>query len=402
MIEFDRSNKKRFVANTRFFVSRHMLLLMMLSCIAILSNCTKSKVLPVTTTITTPPVNTTSAPAPKYVYTSNPEISISSYICPYSSYVKNTTFIGKLYGSKSGNYSFAGIDNLYAHAYHDSLFLTQEGVYQLFSAQKLDLNILATDDSVTYSKSVTLFPNSFVKNRTIAHRGAYLLLGYPDNSLAALKQTFVLGCQGSEFDVHLTLDKVLVVCHDDTYGGYTIEKATYAQLNKTKLTNGEDLPLLKTFLLETIKQRQTRLDLEIKPSIISKMRGLELGDSVLSLVHQLKAQPWIHYVSFDYDILKRIRIRDPGSDCAYLVFGTGDAAISTLLADGIGMDYCYNDMVINKTTARLNECINAGIYVSVWTVDVQTQMSEVLSVCPKISAIVTNRPELALTLIPRL
>lgn len=395
MLCINRSNKKRLAINLRSFVNSTLLL-----CFTIIwFSCTKSQVIPAPV-VTTPPIVTHSTPAIKYIYTSNPEITLSSYLVPYNLDNENKTFVGILYGSKSKTYSFAGYDNLYVHASHDSLFLTRGGFSRLFSEKKLDINILATDDSVTYSKPVTLYTNEFVKNRVIAHRGAYLLLGYPENSIASLKQTFALGCERSEFDVHLTLDKVLVICHDDTYGGYTIEKATYAQLNKTKLANGENLPLLKDFLLETIKQRKTGLDLEIKPSVVSKTRGLETGDSVLSLVHQLKAQPWIHYISFDYDILKRLRTTDPSTQCAYLVFGTGDAPINRLIADGIGMDYCYNDLVINKITDRLNNCVNAGIYVSVWTVDVQVQMSEVLSVCPKISAIVTNRPELALTLVP--
>src|SRR5690606_17505562 len=57
------------------------------------------------------------------------------------------------------------------------------------------------------------------QNPVIAHRGAFKKNQYPENSIASLKEAIRLKCYGSEFDVHMTRDGIMVVNHDaDFYG----------------------------------------------------------------------------------------------------------------------------------------------------------------------------------------
>ena len=107
---------------------------------------------------------------------------------------------------------------------------------------------------------------SFNKNKVIAHRGAWKAQGHPQNSLASLNEAIRLGCEGSEFDVWMTADEVLVVNHDGDFEGMEIEESTYAQLLTKKLPNGEKIPTLKEYLAEGMKQTGTKLILEFKPS----------------------------------------------------------------------------------------------------------------------------------------
>ena len=62
-------------------------------------------------------------------------------------------------------------------------------------------------------------------NGVIAHRGAWKQKDLPENSIAALKEAISLGCEGSEFDVRMTQDGVLVVHHDPEYYGLRIGKS---------------------------------------------------------------------------------------------------------------------------------------------------------------------------------
>ena len=86
-----------------------------------------------------------------------------------------------------------------------------------------------------------------------------------------------------------------------------IEKVNYKELVQTKLPNGEALPTLRQYLLEGMENNQhTRLVLEIKPSGISKERGKLIASRVVDLVKELNAGAMIVYISFDYDILKKL------------------------------------------------------------------------------------------------
>ena len=128
--------------------------------------------------------------------------------------------------------------------------------------------------SCSTSKKTTTVNPVFADNVVIAHRGAWKKNSLPENSIASLRRAIELKCTGSEFDVRMTADDSLIVNHDPHYNKLLIEKTTYAELEKFKLSNGEKLPTLREYILAGIKNNTTtRLVCEIKPSA-SKERGL--------------------------------------------------------------------------------------------------------------------------------
>ena len=178
------------------------------------------------------------------------------------------------------------------------------------------------------------------KNQVIAHRGAWKKQNLPENSIASLKHAFKLNCYGSEFDVHLTADGVVVVNHDATFLGMNIAKSTYQQLLAKKLSNGESIPTLEEFIKTGLKQKKTKLILEIKPQNLGKERDQILTEKSLQLVRKYKAQPWIEYISFGYDICTYIIKNEPNAKVAYL---TGNVAPEKMKADGFtGVDYHFS------------------------------------------------------------
>ena len=233
-------------------------------------------------------------------------------------------------------------------------------------------------------------PDNFLKNGIVAHRGAWKKDGLPQNSIASLKKAISLEVAGSEFDVQLTADGVLMLNHDAVYEGMHIEKTDYSTLKKYRLKNGEVLPTLDKYLKIGKRQQKTRLILELKPSQISKERSLLLAQKAVAKVNKMRAQPWITYISFDYDILKEIVRLDPSAKAMFL---GGNVSPSQLKTDGIsGADYQFN--VFKKDDNWISNARKYGIETNVWTVNDPLLMDYFLA--RDIDYITTDEPELLL------
>ena len=152
--------------------------------------------------------------------------------------------------------------------------------------------------AVTRLKSSSMH---FASNTVIAHRGAFKKNGFPENSIASLREAIRLGCTGSEFDVRMTADEVLVVNHDHDFQGMDIETSTYEQLLAKTLPNGEKIPTLKAYLTEGMTQKGTKLILEFKPSQLGIARSERVGELSVKTVQELGAQAWVEYITFSYE-----------------------------------------------------------------------------------------------------
>ena len=238
-------------------------------------------------------------------------------------------------------------------------------------------------NSVMAQKKIT----SWNKNQVIAHRGAWKKNNLPENSIASLKEAFRLNCFGSEFDIHMTLDSVMVVNHDATFLGIPIAKSTYQQLLAKKLPNGESIPTLESYLKTGMTQKKTKLILEIKPQNMGKERDLFLAEKALQMVKKLKAEAWVDYISFSYDICTYIIGHMPNAKVAYLA---GDVAPEKLKADGFfGSDYHYS---VFQKNDWINPSKKLGLTVNAWTVNTVPEMEWLLA--NEVEYITTNEPEL--------
>src|SRR5690554_1493178 len=95
--------------------------------------------------------------------------------------------------------------------------------------------------SVMASSSCQPPDPQFNINKVVAHRGAWKLSNNPQNSIASLQEAVRLGCEGSEFDVWMTKDGVLVANHDPDFLGMPVEASTYEELLAKSLPNGENI-----------------------------------------------------------------------------------------------------------------------------------------------------------------
>lgn len=211
-------------------------------------------------------------------------------------------------------------------------------------------------------------PDLQVKTGILAHRCVHGN-GIPENSLAGLRKTREMGLYGAEFDVWVTTpeegvdDGVVVVNHDKSYEGKSMEKSTYSQIGHLTLSNGEKLPTLDSFLEEG-KDGQVHLTFEIKRHSDPE-NSRRCADEVLKLIEKHGyTRDMFTITSFDYDNLLYLRSK-AGKDKLHLAYH-GSKSPDELAADGIdGLAYTMSVFTAHpEWIARAHEL---GMSTTTWT-----------------------------------
>lgn len=242
--------------------------------------------------------------------------------------------------------------------------------------------------AMTLVSTFSFSQSTFHQNKVIAHRGAWKAQGHPQNSLASLREAVRLQCEGSEFDVWMTADEMLVVNHDHDFQGIDIETSTYEQLLTKKLPNGEKIPTLEEYLTEGMKQTGTKLILEFKPSRINVARSERVGELSVKTVQKLGAEKWVDYITFSYEGGKKAIATDPKANVAYL---NGDKSPAELKEAGFfGFD--YNIRLVKSKPEWIKEAQALGLTTNAWTVNLLEDMAWLLE--QKVNFITTDEPEL--------
>src|SRR5690606_4997838 len=204
----------------------------------------------------------------------------------------------------------------------------------------------------------------------IAHRGSWKNTKVPQNSIAALNKSIEQKAWGSEFDVHLTKDDVLVVNHDQDFYGIDIATSTYEDLLAKKHPNGESIPTAEEYLKEGLKQKGTKLIYELKTNKLGTERTLKSAEMTIALVKKLKAEKQVEYIAFSYDACLKLRELDKKAKVHYL---TGDKAPEELKRANLsGLDYHLS--VYKKNPAWINEAKKLKLETNVWTVNNEEDM----------------------------
>lgn len=302
--------------------------------------------------------------------------------------------IGKVISARTGNQGKISLAKDTSGLFR----INKAGVVSLKAKVSLSPSVSAYRYSITLKVDgrlveFELVKDEFIHNKVIAHRGAWKNHQVTENTLSSLQKAIELGCEGSEFDVWLSSDNVPVICHDGTVKGKQIEKTTAEDLRKVDLKNGDAVPMLEQYITTIKTQNKTRLFLEVKSSGISQERSLAVADSAVRMIHALKAQAWVKYISFNYGVLQHIHQLDPGANTAYL---NGDKKVAELNADQIsGLDYPFYSFHSDKKLTQ--DAHQLGLSVNVWTVDKKEEMEFLLN-CG-VDMITTNEPEMLMDIL---
>ena len=222
------------------------------------------------------------------------------------------------------------------------------------------------------------------QTKIVAHRGYWDCAGSAQNSITSLKLADKIGCYGSEFDVHLTKDGVIVVHHDQNVGKIDIQTSTYKALKKERLKNGEKLPTLEQYL-DAGKDLSCKLVLEIKRQKVQSHED-SLVRQCVDMVKSKGLTDRIVWISFSGKACELLHQLLPDAHIQYLL---GDWDPKTIKAKGLsGIDYEQKVMALHPEWIK--ECHDLGLVVNVWTVNDLNTINQFIKA--GVDFITTNAP----------
>lgn len=223
----------------------------------------------------------------------------------------------------------------------------------------------------------------------VAHRGFWNCeaAGFSENSIASLKAAQDNGFWGSEFDVQLTKDEVVIVNHNDDIDGLKIKDHTFAELSSHLLPNGERRPTLEEYLEQGRKCKTTMLVLEFKKQSTDEREDILVAKTIQALkAYKLFDPRRVAFISFSKHISEMIAKDAPRFINQYL---NGELSPEALAAKGInGFDYHKKIVGINKKWVE--QAHAKGMSTNVWTVNAENEMLKMIEI--GVDAITTNEP----------
>ena len=235
---------------------------------------------------------------------------------------------------------------------------------------------------------LTLAASCSPKVAITAHRGYWNCeeAGYAENSIKSLELAQKNHFWGSEFDVHITSDLVLVVHHDATIKGKSIHTHDYADFKDYRLKNGEKLPTLDEYLTQGEKGG-TVLVFELKKQIDKAHEDYMVDKSIEALkAHGLFDPKKVIFISFSRNICERIAALCPGFTNQYL---EKDLTPDEVIAKGInGIDYHQSAFV--EHPEWVGQAHKNKMSVNVWTVNKKEDIQKMIDL--GVDCITTNEP----------
>ena len=229
------------------------------------------------------------------------------------------------------------------------------------------------------------------KTQIVAHRGYWDTPKNAQNSITALKTAQQIPVYGSEFDVNMTADGVMVVSHGPKLESIPdVQKATYKEVKKVRLKNGEKVPTLKQYLKQG-KKGNVKLIFELKVHPAGEIENEAVLKSV-KMVKKLNLEKQVEFISFSLEACKQLAKLMPECMVQYL---NGKIPPKELKEMGImGLDYHYSNF--EQHPEWVKEAHDLGMIVNVWTVNKEDMMKKMIDL--NVDYITTDKPEEALKL----
>lgn len=217
----------------------------------------------------------------------------------------------------------------------------------------------------------------------------------PENTLPSFQKAIDMGADGIEFDVQLTKDGEIVICHDEkidrTSDGkgwlkdYTLKELKRFNFSKPHPEYGfVEIPTLKE-LLNLVKPTKLTLNIELKTSVIY-YDGIE--EKAAQLVKQYDMEERVIYSSFNHYSLQKLKMQYPEVQIGLLM---GDNFVDIPSYPKRLGAMAVHPPVGALTKAYIDRCHEYGLKVHTWTVDNLDKMREVITM--GVDAFITDCPD---------
>ena len=227
----------------------------------------------------------------------------------------------------------------------------------------------------------------------VAHRGFWKSEqgGMSENSIASLKAAQDAGLWGSECDIHITADDVVIVNHDNSIEGKKIATHNFSDFASDLLPNGERRPTLDEYLTQASKCSTTKIIVELKPQSAEAREDVLVAKTIEAIkAHGLYDPERVLFISFSRHICDLIAEGHPQFVNQFLSTNFVKNENPELYAErGInGVDYHYKMFSIRPE--YVSKAHELGMSVNAWTVDNDADIKEMINV--GVDAITTNNP----------
>lgn len=231
--------------------------------------------------------------------------------------------------------------------------------------------------------------------KVFAHRCVHNNSSGPyENSLEALQKTQTYGVYGAEFDVWITKDGYVVVHHDATIGGYSIQDSNWSQIKNIKLSSrGEHLPLLSEFLDQGLEVPDVILNFEIKKHN-AVARNQACADAVAALLKERNMAAQCRVMSYSTEALDRLRSKIPALQLDYL--GSDNPSVPAKKGyNGIS----YNMNLLSANPGWIELCHASSLKVCTWTPSTEADLMTFINL--GVDFVTVNNVDLAKTVTGR-
>ena len=142
---------------------------------------------------------------------------------------------------------FVDVDEAYAASkgHKPGLTVTGHLFRALPSSEAKSITVEFTNRFGERYEQTVMISNPEVQTQVVAHRGYWDTKGSAQNSIASLRKAADAKVYGSECDVHITADSVIIVNHDPKINDLVIADSKYADLKIQLLKNGEEVSTLE-------------------------------------------------------------------------------------------------------------------------------------------------------------
>ena len=235
-----------------------------------------------------------------------------------------------------------------------------------------------------------------MKCRNYAHRG--FSGQYPENTMLAFRKALAAGCEGIEFDVHLTRDGKLVIVHDEAIdrtsdGTGLVRDYTYEELCRFNFAypsrfgdafGFEKIPTLEEYM-DLVKDTDIITNIELKTGIY-EYPGIEKAVYDVLTAYDMVDRAVVS--SFNHFSVMRMKALDSRIACGFLTGAwllDSDRYVKEHGAQAYHPAFC---ILTEEEAARLKA---AGVQINTWTVNEEADIRRAIAL--EVDGIISNYPD---------